>query len=149
MKEDGAASENLLLDSADYGFDVMDGDKTIAVWLTIPFERLQELCPGTHISPELCQLAQRAIKVCLSTFLKLLFKELFQHTQWYSTTVQNPDQDVQDAPFITRIFRDMRTRYEGFSRLNVWVADLLVAHCIMNNANTEDGGKLNPAKVSI
>jgi len=131
MKEDGAASENLLLDSADYGFDVMDGDKTIAVWLTIPFERLQELCPGTHISPELCQLAQRAIK----------------HTQWYSTTVQNPEQDVADAPFITRIFRDMRTRYEGFSRLNVWVADLLVAHCIMNNANTEDGGKLNPAKV--
>ena len=82
-------------------------------------------------------------------YLKLLFKELFQHTQWYSTTVQNPDQDVADAPFITRIFRDMRTRYEGFSRLNVWVADLLVAHCIMNNANTEDGGKLNPAKVSI
>ena len=68
MKEDGATSENLLLDSADYGFDVMDGDKTIAVWLTIPFERLQELCPGTHISPELCQLAQRAIKVCFPTF---------------------------------------------------------------------------------
>ena len=68
MKEDGATSENLLLDSADYGFDVMDGDKTIAVWLTIPFERLQELCPGTHISPELCQLAQRAIKVRFPAF---------------------------------------------------------------------------------
>ena len=77
MKEDGATSENLLLDSADYGFDVMDGDKTIAVWLTIPFERLQELCPGTHISPELCQLAQRAIKVCFPTFFLNLCKELF------------------------------------------------------------------------
>ena len=82
-------------------------------------------------------------------FFNFFSRNFFQHTQWYSTTVQNPDQDVSDAPFITRIFRDMRTRYEGFSRLNVWVADLLVAHCIMNNANTEDGGKLNPAKVCI
>jgi len=46
MKEAGTYKEGLLLNSADYGFDIMFGSKTVAVWLTIPFERLQELCPG-------------------------------------------------------------------------------------------------------
>ena len=92
MKEDGAASENLLLDSADYGFDVMDGDKTIAVWLTIPFERLQELCPGTHISPELCQLAQRAIKVCLLHLFETSFQGTFSAYSmvFYNSTEPGP-----------------------------------------------------------
>merc|ERR1712048_1204900 len=117
--------------SADYGFDIMMGDKTVAVWLTIPFERLQELCPGTHISPELCQLAQRAIK----------------HTQWYSSTVQEPNQDNKHAPLVTRLFRDMRERFQGFSCLNKWVADLLVAHCLMNNPRVEETGQLPAAKV--
>lgn len=46
MKEAGTQAEGLLLNSADYGFDIMVGEKTVAVWLTIPFDRLQELCPG-------------------------------------------------------------------------------------------------------
>ena len=46
MKEAGNYQDGLLLNSADYGFDIMIGDKTVAVWLTIPFERLPELCPG-------------------------------------------------------------------------------------------------------
>lgn len=131
MKEAGTQAEGLLLNSADYGFDIMVGEKTVAVWLTIPFDRLQELCPGTHISPELCQLAQRAIK----------------HTQWYSSTVQDPSQDVVDAPLITRLFRDMRERFPGLNMLNKWVADLLVAHCLMNNPRVEETGKLLPSKV--
>lgn len=131
MKEAGAAAEGILLNSADYGFDIMMGDNTVAVWLTIPFERLQELCPGTHISPELCQLAQRAIK----------------HTQWYSTTVQNPEAGVTEAPMVTRIFRDMRERFPGFNMLNKWVADLLVAHCLMNNPRQEETGQLTAPKV--
>lgn len=131
MKEAGNYQDGLLLNSADYGFDIMIGDKTVAVWLTIPFERLPELCPGTHISPELCQLAQRAIK----------------HTQWYASTVQDSDTDTSDAPFVTRVFRDMIQRYPGFQSLNKWVSDLLVAHCIMNNPRIEETGKLSSAKV--
>lgn len=63
--------------------------------------------------------------------------------------MQEASQQVTDAPLVTRVFRDMRARFEGFGRLNVWVADLLVAHCIMNNPNSEEGGRLNPAKVSF
>jgi len=131
MREAGNDAEGLLLNSADYGFDMMVADKTVAVWLTIPFERLQELCPGNHISPELCQLAQRAIK----------------HTQWYSSTVQEPNQENKSAPLVTRLFRDMRERFQGFSCLNKWVADLLVAHCLMNNPRVEETGQLAADKV--
>lgn len=132
MKQSDPSCDQLLLNSNDYGFDIMKGDElTVAVWLTIPFERLPELCPGTHISPELCQLAQRAIK----------------HTQWYSSTVQGIDKDTEHAPLLTRIFRDLRERFPGFSSINKWVADLLVAHCIMNNPKAEETGKLSPPKV--
>ena len=31
---------------ADYGFDMILDDKTIGIWLTIPIERMDELCPG-------------------------------------------------------------------------------------------------------
>ena len=34
------------IEKADYGFDMMVDDMTIAIWLTIPPERMQELCPG-------------------------------------------------------------------------------------------------------
>jgi len=104
---------------------------TSQVWLTIPFERLPELCPGTHISPEFCQLAQRAIK----------------HTQWYSSTIQCVPPQESHAPLLTRVFRDMRQRFSGFSTLNVCVSDLLVAHCIMNNPKQEETGRLTPQKV--
>ncbi|CBY41403.1 unnamed protein product [Oikopleura dioica] len=132
MKETDASCAEYLLNSTDYGFDITkDETTTVAVWLTIPFERLPELCPGTHISPEFCQLAQRAIK----------------HTQWYSSTIQCVPPQESHAPLLTRIFRDMRQRFAGFSTLNVWVSDLLVAHCIMNNPKQEETGRLTPQKV--
>ena len=37
---------------ADYGFDMMLDDMTIAIWLTIPPERMQELCPGEYQKPK-------------------------------------------------------------------------------------------------
>jgi len=52
---------------------------------------------GTHISPELCQMSQRAIK----------------HTQWYIQTVQNSERDTSEAPLITRLMRDLRNRNQG------------------------------------
>lgn len=126
-----ANAENVLLNSADYGFDMILDDKTIGIWLTIPIERMEELCPGTHISPELCQMSQKAIK----------------HTQWYVQTVQNSDRDTTEAPMITRLMRDLRNRHQGFFCMNKWVCDLLVTHCIMNVPNFDQAGKLNPAKV--
>lgn len=72
---------------------------------------------------------------------------VLKHTQWYSSTVQDPSQDVVDAPLITRLFRDMRERFPGLNMLNKWVADLLVAHCLMNNPRVEETGKLLPSKV--
>jgi len=125
------SAEKLVLQSADYGFDMMMDDMTIAIWLTIPPERMQELCPGTHISPELCQMSQRAIK----------------HTQWYIQTVQNSERDTSEAPLITRLMRDLRNRNQGFFTMSKWVCDLLVTHCIMNHPRYEETGKLNPAKV--
>lgn len=47
MKETDASCADYLLNSTDYGFDITkDETTTVAVWLTIPFERLPELCPG-------------------------------------------------------------------------------------------------------
>lgn len=126
-----ANAEKLVLQSADYGFDMMLDEKTIAIWLTIQPERLQELCPGTHIPAELCQMAQRAIK----------------HTQWYVQTVQNSERDTTEAPLLSRLMRDLRNRNQGFWTMNKWVCDLLVTHCIMNVPRLDETGKLNPSKV--
>ena len=52
---------------------------------------------GTHISPELCQMSQKAIK----------------HTQWYVQTVQNAERDTSEAPLLTRLMRDLRNRNQG------------------------------------
>merc|ERR1719259_1144165 len=103
------SAEKLVLQSADYGFDMM-----IAIWLTIPPERMQELCPGTHISPELCQMSQRAIK----------------HTQWYIQTVQNSERDTSEAPLITRLMRDLRNRNQVMRR----ILQLLAAGIFLPNS---------------
>ena len=59
---------------------------------------------GTHISPELCQMSQKAIK----------------HTQWYVQTVQNSDRDTTEAPMITRLMRDLRNRNQA------WILEFLL-----------------------
>nr|CAH8875122.1 unnamed protein product [Trichobilharzia regenti] len=103
---------NCKVELESYGFSVTSGDYVVQVLITTTPMNLNKVDPNIHIN-------LAAQKTALASI---------RHLRWTEERASHPTVKV-----LTRILKDFRRRFRGFSCLNSWLIILLAQYAVMNS----------------
>ncbi|CAH8856602.1 unnamed protein product [Trichobilharzia szidati] len=103
---------NCKVELESYGFSVTSGDYVVQVLITTTPMNLNKVDSDIHVNLASQKTALAAVR----------------HLRWSEENASHTTVKV-----LTRILKDFRRRFRGFSCLNSWLIDLLAYYAVMNN----------------